>query len=147
MLDWVFEINLIPPKQCTFLPGLSVCTQMIDCTNARIRSLNESRNVSVFYFDLTRAFDTVSHAKLLQKLESIGIQNNLLAWFNFYLSGTKMIVCYLSSYSFPRDCLSGVTQCGILSPVSFLIHTYNLPSALKIDTSVSVAAFLTMSKL
>ena len=117
-LDWVFKINLIPSKQYGFLPGSSTCTQMIDCTNIWTRSLNEGRNDNVVYSDLVKALDTVSHTKLLQKLESIGIQNNVLAWFSSYFSGRKMIVRYSSSYLFPRDCPLGVPQCEFLSPSS-----------------------------
>ena len=52
--------------------------------------LNDSKNnnivVDVIYFDFRKAFNSVSHAKLLLKLQSYGISSTLLQWYRAYLT-------------------------------------------------------------
>ena len=47
---------------------------------------NEGKIVGTVFIDLSKAFDTISHAKLLQKLESYGMADVELSWFTDYLS-------------------------------------------------------------
>ena len=43
--------------------------------------LQDNDAVTVVYIDFCKAFDTVSHSKLIAKLSSYGISGNLLSWF------------------------------------------------------------------
>jgi len=43
--------------------------------------------VTAVYIDYSKAFDTVSHVKLFQKLSAFGIGGNLLAWIKALLTG------------------------------------------------------------
>ena len=45
--------------------------------------------VDVIYLDFSKAFDRVSHEKLLFKVQCLGIGGSLLAWFRLYLSGRR----------------------------------------------------------
>ena len=50
------------------------------------KSLDEGNYVFGIYIDLKKAFDTVQHQILLQKLQYYGIRGIALNWFNSYLS-------------------------------------------------------------
>ena len=74
------------------------------------------------FLDLSKAFDTVNHNILLQKLEHYGIRGLALDWFKSYLTNRKKyteIVSYISSLN---DIHFGVPQGSVLGPVLFLLY-------------------------
>ena len=52
-------------------------------------ALERRQQVDVIYLEFSKAFDRVSHEKLLFKLECLGIGGSLLAWFRSYLLGRR----------------------------------------------------------
>lgn len=75
-----------------------------------------------------KAFDKVSHNKLLSKLEMIGIHGMLLKWLSEFLTKRTFQVRINDCFSEPRTLTSGVPQRGVLSPVIFIIYTYEISS-------------------
>ena len=72
-------------------------------------SCERRQQVDVIYLDFSKAFDRVSHEKLLFKLQCLGIGGSLLAWFRSYLSGRRhRVVIDNKSSDFP--------PCNIWSP-------------------------------
>ena len=53
------------------------------CDNIR-REIDKGNLVGAVYIDLSKAFDTIGHAILLNKLESYGIKGRELGWFHDY---------------------------------------------------------------
>ena len=64
-------------------------------------------------------FDTVNHEMLLTKLEHYGIRDNLLNWFQFYLSNQKQYVSINGISSEPLEINCGVPQGSVLGPLLF----------------------------
>ena len=48
----------------------------------------------IIYFDFKKAFDSVSHNKLLTKLRAYGISGDLFDWIEAFLSNRKQAVTY-----------------------------------------------------
>jgi len=78
MLSYLLENNLITRQQLGFLSKCSTCTQLLDSVNDWPLTVRDRRSVDVIYFDFAKAFNSVSHPKLVHKLESYGICGNLL---------------------------------------------------------------------
>ena len=93
--------------------------------------VNEGKMVGVVFIDLSRAFDTISHAKLLQKLESYGVAGVELAWFSDYLFNRSHQVQMENVLSAEGKALSGVPQGSIIEPLLFVLFYNDFPSCLK----------------
>ena len=84
--------------------------------------------MSSSYFDISKAFETVSHGILLKKLWSIGITNTLWSWLKDYLSNRYQKVTINNSYSDPLPVVSGVPQGSILGPLLFIGYMNDMSS-------------------
>jgi len=73
------------------------------------------------YVDFKRAFDVISHQKLLTKLIAYGIDGLLLDWIRSFMSNRLQFVNLNSTISTPCTVTSGVPQGSVLEPLMFLI--------------------------
>ena len=86
MVHFLRVNGLLSKDQHGFLPKRSTCTQLLVTLN-EISLLSDAKmQVDVVYIDFAKAFDSVSHQKLLLKLESYGFHSHLLAWIKSFLS-------------------------------------------------------------
>jgi len=95
--------------------------------------------IGIVFIDLNKAFDTVHHDILCQKLEYYGIQGRDLAWFKSYLSNHKQFTRVNGVNSSIQAMKIGVPQGSCLGPPLFLIYINNLPRAVQ-NSRMSVFA-------
>ena len=81
------------------------------------------------YLDISKAFDSVSHFHLLDKLTSINISGNLWLWFRAYLTDRFQYVSINNQCSQLMPVESGVPQGSILSPLLFIIYINDISDA------------------
>ena len=77
--------------------------------------------------DMTKAFDSVYHARLIAVLETYGISSNLLQWFRDYLFERSQLVKLDHWHcSELRQVRIGVPQGSILGPNLFSMFTADI---------------------
>ena len=94
----------------------------ITTTTTKITEAIENKQLTVgIFLDLSKAFDTVNHSILTEKLEHYGIRGIALEQFKHYLTNRSQIVKYNHVLSTKQTILCGVPQGPALGPLLFLL--------------------------
>ena len=75
------------------------------------------------FIDLKKAFDTVNHTMLLNKLEHYGIRGSGLKWFTSYLSNISQYVLINNTTSDTKHITCGVPQ-GSVTWITIIFVIY-----------------------
>ena len=77
--------------------------------------------MNIVYTDIAKAFDSISHFKLISVLSSLGISGKVLKWINSFLNGRVQCVCVNNCFLSFLLVRTGVPQGSILGPLLFIV--------------------------
>ena len=126
ILDFAHRYNLFSDKQFGFLKKRSTVQAIISFVEFIYTSLNNKKSTIALFLDLKRAFDTVNHRILLEKLQLYGIRGNVLSLIESYLTDRTQCVRIGDSLSSFKPMNIGVGQGSIIGPILFLFYINDL---------------------
>ena len=121
IVAYLQKYSLLDPYQSAYKKNHSTNTALLKITDDILDAIDDSEITLLIFLDFSKAFDTVNHKILIEKLKILGFQNDTCDWINSYLCNRYQMVVVGEEKSDWIQIENGVPQGSILGPLLFTI--------------------------
>ena len=122
LIEFVERFEILHHYQFGFRKKHSTSLALVHLTNKIASAIDRKELTAGVFLDLSKAFDTLDHKILFNKLEHYGICGMALQWIKSYLSNRKQFVQFRKTCSDEQVIKCGVPQGSVLGPLLFILN-------------------------
>ena len=131
VMDHLQENDIVTKEQHGFMSGRSCMTQLLESMDAWTEALDDHGSIDIIYTDFQKAFDSVPHGRLMEKVSACGIKGKTQDWIKDFLTDRTQRVVVNGKTSQEGAVTSGIPQGSVLGPILFVIYINDLPQTVK----------------
>ena len=140
LYNYVQLNNILSPNQFGFRKGLSTSLAIFEVLKELYANWNEKVFSGCMFIDFSRAFDSINHKILFQKLELYGLDEILLSFFKSYMGNRTQCTTVNGHTSNREKVTCGTVQGSILGPLLFIIYINDLFTSIETDGNIYMYA-------
>ena len=120
--------KLVPESQFGFRRGRSTLMCLLQLISETTHKLKCKHSAAALFLDLQKAFDTVPHKEMVDRIKELGISGNFLAITNSFLTSRKIHLKVNNHIHRAAKCEIGLPQGSVLSPLLFIVYIRDMLS-------------------
>ena len=121
LMKILLQYGHIDDNQYGFVPNRSTQLAVMETVCDIYRAMNSNLITGVLFLDVRKAFDSLNHKILINKLQNLGLETKIINWFDSYLDRNQ-ILRYKGVSSHELNVISGIPQGSILGPTLFIFY-------------------------